>query len=92
MVDADTLFPPLEASEFLTKRFAPVSDKTLAKYRVVGGGPEFHKFGRRILYSESALDAWGNSRLSPPLRTTTKQTKGKRRGRPKRADAAILAG
>jgi len=35
---------------------------TLAKMRVSGEGPPFHKVGRRVMYSESDLIAWINAR------------------------------
>ena len=35
---------------------------TLQNKRVQGGGPAFHKFGGRVLYSRRDLEAWANSR------------------------------
>lgn len=35
-----------------------VPRNTLAKFRVTGGGPAFHKIGRRVRYRLSDLDAW----------------------------------
>jgi excisionase family DNA binding protein len=35
-----------------------LSPRTLEKFRVVGGGPAFHKFGRRVLYSYEDLETW----------------------------------
>lgn len=35
-----------------------VSPSWLAKLRVHGGGPVFHKLGRRVLYRQADLDAW----------------------------------
>lgn len=46
-----------EAAEFLN-----LSPKTLNKQRVYGGGPQFHKFGRRVVYALSDLEAWANAR------------------------------
>ena len=46
-----------EASEYLG-----LSHRTLEKFRVAGGGPPFHKFGRRVLYSREDLDGWAASR------------------------------
>jgi len=42
--------------------FLGLSPRTLEKWRVIGGGPRFHKFGRRVMYSRSDLEAWANSR------------------------------
>ena len=36
--------------------------RTLEKQRVIGGGPRFRKFGRRVLYSIDDLEVWANSR------------------------------
>jgi hypothetical protein len=60
-----------QASEYLTGRGVSVATASLAKYAVVGGGPPFRKFGRRVLYSVDALDAWLDSKLSPPRRNTS---------------------
>lgn len=47
----------LEAAELLR-----VSPRTLEKLRLVGGGPRFRKFGRRVLYAVNDLESWSNSR------------------------------
>ena len=39
-----------------------LSPRTLEKQRVTGGGPRFRKFGRRVLYARSDLDAWADER------------------------------
>ena len=46
-----------EAAQFLN-----LSPRTLEKQRVIGGGPRFRKFGRRVLYAVSDLEVWANSR------------------------------
>jgi hypothetical protein len=33
---------------------------TLERWRCVGDGPVFHKFGRRVLYSQDDLDAFAD--------------------------------
>ena len=40
-----------------------LSPRTLEKRRVHGGGPRFRKFGRRVVYALSDLDAWANSHI-----------------------------
>lgn len=35
-----------------------ISRSTLARLRMAGNGPEFHKVGRRVLYRCEALEAW----------------------------------
>ncbi len=39
-----------------------LSPRTLEKQRVIGGGPRFRKFGRRVMYALSDLDAWADAR------------------------------
>src|SRR3546814_1332333 len=46
-----------EAAEYLR-----LSPRTLEKQRVIGGGPKFRKFGRRVMYAVSDLDAWADQR------------------------------
>jgi hypothetical protein len=46
-----------EAAEYLK-----LSPRTLNKQRVYGGGPQFHKFGRRVVYALSDLEDWANAR------------------------------
>ena len=36
--------------------------RTLEKQRVIGGGPRFRKFGRRVMYAVADLDAWAADR------------------------------
>ena len=43
-------------------RLLGLSTKTLARYRVSGTGPVFHRFGGRIRYLREDLDAWAASR------------------------------
>jgi hypothetical protein len=39
-----------------------LSPRTLEKQRVIGGGPKFRKFGRRVMYAVADLDAWADQR------------------------------
>mgnify|MGYP006172494081 CR=1 FL=1 len=50
-------FTDTEAAEYLR-----LSPRTLEKQRVIGGGPKFRKFGRRVMYAVSDLDAWADQR------------------------------
>ena len=45
-----------EAAEYLR-----LSPRTLEKQRVIGGGPRFRKFGRRVVYAAADLRAWADS-------------------------------
>ncbi len=42
--------------------FLRLSPRTLEKQRVIGGGPRFHKFGRRVMYALADLEAWTSAR------------------------------
>ncbi|UTW08203.1 helix-turn-helix domain-containing protein [Pseudomonas benzenivorans] len=42
--------------------FLRLSPRTLEKQRVIGGGPRFHKFGRRVMYALTDLEAWAGER------------------------------
>lgn len=46
-----------EAAEYLR-----LSPRTLEKQRVIGGGPRFRKFGRRVMYAVADLDVWADER------------------------------
>lgn len=43
--------------------FLKLSPRTLDKFRVQGGGPQFRKFGRRVIYALDDLETWANSRI-----------------------------
>ena len=40
-----------------------LSEAFFEKKRCVGGGPEFVKIGRRVLYRRDLLDAWLNEHM-----------------------------
>ncbi|MGH6647359.1 helix-turn-helix transcriptional regulator [Aquabacterium sp.] len=44
-----------EAADYLR-----LSPRTLEKQRVIGNGPKFRKFGRRVMYAVADLDAWAD--------------------------------
>ncbi len=58
--------PPAQAARYLNNDEAAahlgLSPRTLEKLRVIGGGPKFRKFGRRVMYALVDLDAWADSR------------------------------
>ena len=60
-----------QAAEYCIKQGLPVSQKTLAKYVCVGGGPKFRKFGKmRVVYKITDLDEWIEQRLSDTFAAT----------------------
>jgi len=54
---ADRYLTNDEAAAFLR-----LSPRTLEKQRVIGGGPRFRKFGRRVLYAIADLETWADAR------------------------------
>ena len=46
-----------------------LSPRTLEKWRVLGMGPAFRKFGKKVLYADSDLEAWALAQR----RTSTSQ-------------------
>jgi hypothetical protein len=58
---------PAIPSVFLTAREAAellrVSPITLGRWRIVGCGPSFRKFGRRVVYAHNDLLAWAQEQL-----------------------------
>ncbi|MFC3109970.1 helix-turn-helix transcriptional regulator [Undibacterium arcticum] len=42
--------------------FLRLSPRTLEKQRVIGGGPRFRKFGRRVMYAIIDLESWADAR------------------------------
>jgi hypothetical protein len=55
----------------------PCSRQWLAKLAVVGGGPAYRKAGRTPIYSPSDLDAWAESRIGEPQRSTSETPIGR---------------
>jgi hypothetical protein len=79
-----------DAGEYLRKHHGRGSGRTLAKLASVGGGPEYQRAGRLVIYSVPKLDEWALAQLGPPQRSTAENIEGKslphgkRRGRPRR--------
>jgi hypothetical protein len=60
------------AARFLTdERGMPIATATLRKMRCIGGGPSFHRFGRRVLYSRTDLLNWALRRIGKPMASTS---------------------
>ena len=57
-------FAPRDAQDLMAYPFFSLSKspRTLEKQRVIGGGPRFRKFGRRVMYAVADLDAWAAER------------------------------
>jgi hypothetical protein len=60
------------ASDYLATKYGIIrAVPTLAKLAVVGGGPKFHKCGRRPLYDPDDLDDWAGELLGQALASTS---------------------
>jgi hypothetical protein len=70
-LDPDALLTRDATADALTAVGFPVAPKTLATKATRGGGPPFRRFGARPLYRwGDALD-WAQSRLGPPMHSTS---------------------
>ncbi len=64
------------ASAYLRERWGiPCSEKTLAKLACIGGGPVYRVWSRTPLYAPADLDAFAQSKLSKPLRSTSEYSR-----------------
>ena len=63
---AATIATPPQPQRYLTNdeaaEYLRLSPRTLEKQRVIGGGPKFRKFGRRVMYAVADLDSWADER------------------------------
>jgi hypothetical protein len=69
-------------------RYLGISASTLSKLRVSGGGPKFHKLGRRVVYTLDALDGWFAARQ----RSSTSDTGSGGRARQTRRERNLATG
>jgi hypothetical protein len=69
--DPHALLTRDQAAAALTAAGFPVKAKTLATKATRGGGPPFQRFGPRPLYKWADALQWAQSRLSPPIGSTS---------------------
>jgi hypothetical protein len=67
----DTFLTTDELAEAYRKLGYRVSPKTLSTKRSRGGGPEFHKFGDRVLYQWGPSRDWLTAGTIGPLANTS---------------------
>jgi len=53
---------PIAMLGWVAAAYLRLSPRTLEKQRVIGGGPRFRKFGRRVLYAIEDLETWAKAR------------------------------
>jgi hypothetical protein len=58
------------------QRGIPFSEQTLAKLACIGGGPLYRLFGRIPLYTSLDLDAYADTKLGKPVRSTSEYEDG----------------
>jgi hypothetical protein len=63
--------PPPQASAFLREMLGFGAVSWLAKLRVLGGGPVYHKAGRRVVYTADDLVEWAQTKLGTPRKSTS---------------------
>lgn len=61
-VAAMVAHPPRYLTNDEAATYLRLSPRTLEKQRVIGGGPRFRKFGRRVMYAVADLDTWAAER------------------------------
>src|SRR6185312_8843205 len=65
-VIAPSFTPSMPSARYLTNdeaaTFLRLPPRTLEKQLVIGGGPRFRKFGRRVMYAIADLEAWADAR------------------------------
>ncbi len=67
----DVLLDSKQGAAALTHAGFKTAAATLETLRCRGGGPIFHRYGRRIVYRWADLLSWAETRLSAPLRSTS---------------------
>jgi hypothetical protein len=69
--EREVYFTTVQASKFLSSRGLAIAHSTLAKLRCIGGGPHFVKFGRKVVYTQKALQDWVTNKLSAEVASTS---------------------
>jgi hypothetical protein len=69
--DPETRLTRIATAAALSEAGFPVKPATLATKATRGGGPPFQRFGSRPLYKWADALRWAQSRLSPPIGSTS---------------------
>jgi hypothetical protein len=72
-VKTERFLRPPQAVDLLRQKFGFGAVRSLAKMRVIGGGPPNRKLGRLVLYTRDDLIEWAQTRLSD-LKHSTSET------------------
>jgi hypothetical protein len=57
-IQPGSFVPTSAAANMLASYGLPISASRLNVLRCRGGGPKFHRFGKRVVYTEADLKAW----------------------------------
>jgi hypothetical protein len=60
-----------ETAEFLRAQGLPIKAGTLECLATRGGGPPYHRFGRRAVYDPAEVLAWANARVTIAAETAS---------------------
>lgn len=63
-----------KAASYLRSAGYPISDQRLAKLAVTGDGPEYRRWGSRVLYDPTLLMKWAKNRKGTPGRPARRPT------------------
>jgi hypothetical protein len=75
---------PRDASAYLRTVFGiKRTPNTLCKDRCLGGGPEFVRFGREVLYPVEALHEWVAAKVSERVASTSAELRKSRSSPPR---------
>lgn len=55
-----------QASEYIQAKGLPCAKKTLERLASVGGGPNYQRFGGRVVYTTEDLESWIEKKLTSP--------------------------
>jgi hypothetical protein len=69
--DPDALLTRQQTAAALTAAGFPIAVSTLSTMATRGGGPEYRKFGPKVLYLWGPTLQWALARLSPPRCSTS---------------------
>jgi hypothetical protein len=69
--DPNTWLTRRSGASALSEAGYPTASATLATLASRGGGPFYRRYGARVIYRWGDLLDWAQSRLSPPMRSTS---------------------
>jgi hypothetical protein len=69
--DPEIMLRRRDTARALNEAGYPITEATLATKATRGGGPPYRLFGRVPLYRWGDALQWAESRLSPPMRSTS---------------------